>query len=116
MAATAFSRRPNPPQRDYTRGNAPTWERHRHDETETYSAEVSLDAGETASSVTIRDRVGVTVDSSAVTSAGVVSVTVSAGGDGSLIAMVTTSDGRELPVRMQWRAAWAAGRVDRYVR
>ena len=118
MAATGFFRRPSPPQRDYTRGGAFTWERTRHDETRTYRVDLSdtLESGETCSSVAINDRAGVTVDSSAVTGAGVLSVTVSEGGDGSLIAMVTTSSSRVLPVPMQWRAAWPAGRSDRYAR
>lgn len=108
MTATAFRRPPRPPQRDWTAGGAPTWVRHRHDEVRTYRADIGdeLDSGETADSVTIRDRVGVTVDSSSVSSAGLVEITVSQGGNGSLTAMVTTSGARELPVPMQWRAAY----------
>lgn len=86
--------------------NADTWIRYRHDEKDTYKSYAKLEGTETASSVEIKDRYGVTVDSSSVASDGLVSVTISDGGFGRLIAMVTTSTGRIIAVPMQWRKAY----------
>lgn len=108
MAATGIQRRAPRPQRDYTRGGAWTWPRNRSDETDTYRVDLAdmLDSGETCSSVTAVDRDGVTVDSIAVTGAGLLSVTVSDGGNGFLRARVVTSASRILAIPMQWRATY----------
>jgi hypothetical protein len=83
-----------------------TWIRYRHNEKDTYPLDMSgrLEGGETADSIEILDRYGVTVDSSSVNSAGVISITISEGIEGTLKAKVTTSGGRELIERFQWRS------------
>ena len=110
MAYTWFSRRQPRPQRDRHNEDAPTWGRSRHDEVNTYKVDIAeeLDDSETASSLSIADRVGMTVDSSSVTSAGLITVTISAGGDGHLRAKVTTSDSRVLVFPMQWRRIYSS--------
>jgi hypothetical protein len=93
-----------------------TWERSSTNENNSYSIDISgiLDSGETCSSVALENTYGVTVGTASVTSAGVVTVPVTAGGDGGTRALVTTSASRVLPVLFAWRANYDSDSYDDY--
>ena len=102
--ATPYIRRPRAsPYRDPMMSGAYTWLR-RQDETDTYSLDIAglLDSGETCSSIALADTSGPTISSPAVTSAGVLSMTVSSG-SGTTTARVTTNTARIIEIPLQWR-------------
>lgn len=101
------------PHVDAFEGDAITWPR-RYDETDTYQVDISdqLNSGETCSSVSMQDVAGPTISTSSVTSAGVVSVTLTKG-HGKATARVTTSASRVLEFPLQWRATDRAA-IDAY--
>ncbi len=105
MSATHYTgpARAQKPYRDTFMGDAITWPR-RHGETKTYQVDLSdqLNSAETCSSVSMADVAGPTISASSVTSAGVLSVTVTKGG-GTATARVTTSASRILEFPLQWR-------------